>query len=124
MARRFDPPEQPWLAGHRGVDLVGTVGQPVRAPADGTVTYAGRLAGRGVVVVGHAGGLRSTFEPVAAALPVGSIVAEGAPVGTIAAEAGHCAPVTCLHWGVLRGRDYLDPLAFVGRGRIVLLPLR
>jgi hypothetical protein len=25
---------------------------------------------------------------------------------------------------VLRGRTYLDPLAFLGRGRIILLPLR
>jgi murein DD-endopeptidase MepM/ murein hydrolase activator NlpD len=123
VARRFDPPEQPWLPGHRGVDLVGTIGQPVRSPADGTVTYAGRLAGRGVVVVAHAGGLRSTFEPVAATRPVGSAVAQGDSVGSIAAEAGHCAPGTCLHWGVLRGRAYLDPLAFVGRARIVLLPL-
>jgi murein DD-endopeptidase MepM/ murein hydrolase activator NlpD len=123
VARRFDPPDERWLPGHRGVDLVGAVGQVVRSPADGTVSYAGRLAGRGVVVVTHAGGLRSTFEPVSSALGAGSAVAQGDPVGAITAEAGHCAPATCLHWGVLRGRSYLDPLAFVGRGRIVLLPL-
>ncbi|GAA2150205.1 peptidase M23-like protein [Humibacillus xanthopallidus] len=123
VARRFDPPDQPWLPGHRGVDLVGAVGQAVHSPTDGTVTYAGRLAGRGVVVVTHAGGLRSTFEPVSSTVGVGTAVAQGDPVGAISAEAGHCAPVTCLHWGVLRGRTYLDPLAFVGRARIVLLPL-
>ena len=95
----------------------------MRSPADGTVTYAGRLAGRGVVVVSHAGGLRSTFEPVTASRPVGTIVAQGDSVGRSRAEAGHCAPASCLHWGVLRGRTYLDPLAFVGRARIVLLPL-
>ncbi|WP_404387815.1 murein hydrolase activator EnvC family protein [Humibacillus xanthopallidus] len=124
VARRFDPPDQPWLPGHRGVDLVGTVGQVVRSPTAGTVTYAGRLAGRGVVVVSHADGLRSTFEPVTPSQPVGTAVAQGDPVGSIAAEPGHCAPASCLHWGVLRGRTYLDPLAFVGRARIVLLPLR
>ena len=123
VARRFDPPDQPWLPGHRGVDLISTVGQVVRAPAPGTVTYAGRLAWRGVVVVSHSDGLRSTFEPVETARPVGSTVAQGDSVGRIGAPAGHCAPVTCLHWGVLRGRTYLDPLAFVGRARIVLLPL-
>ena len=123
VARRFDPPDQPWLAGHRGVDLVGGVGQAVHSPTGGTVTYAGRLAGRGVVVVTHAGGLRSTFEPVSSTLGVGTAVAEGDPVVAISAEAGHCAPSTCLHWGVLRGRTYLDPLGFVGRARIVLLPL-
>ena len=31
----FDPPEQDWLAGHRGVDLAAAVGEVVRAPADG-----------------------------------------------------------------------------------------
>ncbi|HET7802230.1 MAG TPA: peptidoglycan DD-metalloendopeptidase family protein [Humibacillus xanthopallidus] len=123
VARRFDPPDQPWLPGHRGVDLVGAVGQAVHSPTSGTVTYAGRLAGRGVVVVTHAGGLRSTFEPVSSTVSMGTVVAQGDPVGAISAEAGHCAPVTCLHWGVLRGRAYLDPLAFVGRARIVLLPL-
>jgi murein DD-endopeptidase MepM/ murein hydrolase activator NlpD len=123
VARRFDPPDQPWLPGHRGVDLVGGVGQVVRAPTGGIVTYAGRLAGRGVVVVTHAGGLRSTFEPVSARVRAGTVVAQGDPVGEVSSEAGHCIPATCLHWGVLRGRTYLDPLTFVGQGRIVLLPL-
>jgi murein DD-endopeptidase MepM/ murein hydrolase activator NlpD len=124
VARRFDPPDQPWLPGHRGVDLVARVGQAVHTPTGGTVTYAARLAGRGVVVVAHPGGLRSTFEPVAATVEVGAHVAQGDSVGRVAAGAGHCAPETCLHWGVLRGRTYLDPLAFLGRGRIILLPLR
>jgi murein DD-endopeptidase MepM/ murein hydrolase activator NlpD len=123
VARRFDPPDQPWLPGHRGVDLVAGVGQVVRAPTGGTVTYTGRLAGRGVVVVTHAGGLRSTFEPVSARVRAGTVVAQGDPVGEVSSEAGHCIPATCLHWGVLRGRTYLDPLTFVGQGRIVLLPL-
>ena len=43
----FDPPADPWGAGHRGVDLLGHAGQPVRAALPGTVTYAGGLAGRG-----------------------------------------------------------------------------
>ncbi|MCU1538432.1 MAG: Peptidase [Humibacillus sp.] len=122
VVRGFDPPDRPWLAGHRGVDLAAAVGQTVHSPAPGTVTYAGRLAGRGVLVVTHAGGLRSTFEPVAATSAVGTSVAESAPVGTVSAEPGHCAPATCLHWGVLRGRTYLDPLTFVGRGPVILLP--
>jgi murein DD-endopeptidase MepM/ murein hydrolase activator NlpD len=81
------------------------------------------LAGRGVLVVAHPGGLRSTFEPVTATVPVGSAVARGEVVGAVTAAEGHCAPRACLHWGVLRGRQYLDPLSFVGRAPIVLLPL-
>jgi murein DD-endopeptidase MepM/ murein hydrolase activator NlpD len=123
VVRGFDPPDQPWGAGHRGVDLAAAVGQPVRSPEAGTVTWAGVLAGRGVVVVTHPGGLRSTFEPVRSAVPVGIAVVRGETVGTVTTDPGHCAPVTCMHWGVLRGRQYLDPLAFVGRAPIVLLPL-
>lgn len=123
VERRFDPPDQPWLPGHRGVDLAAGTGQAVHSPTAGTVTYAGRLAGRGVVVVAHAGGLRSTFEPVDGSVPVGTSVARGDVVGAVTSTAGHCAPAVCLHWGVLRGETYLDPLGFIGRARIVLLPL-
>src|SRR5690606_20733419 len=64
VERRFDPPSHPWGAGHRGVDLAGAVGQPVRSAGTGVVVYAGLLAGRGVVSVSH-GALRTTYEPVA-----------------------------------------------------------
>jgi murein DD-endopeptidase MepM/ murein hydrolase activator NlpD len=123
VVRRFDQPDQPWLAGHRGVDLAASVGQVVQSPAAGTVTYAGRIAGRGVLVVTHPGGLRTTLEPVSTTVTVGSAVAAADPVGIVSAEPSHCAPATCVHWGVLRGPTYLDPLTFVGRGRVVLLPL-
>ena len=43
------------------------VGQQVHTSLGGTVTFAGRLAGRGVVVVDH-GGLRTTYEPVSASV--------------------------------------------------------
>ena len=121
--RRFDPPDQPWLPGHRGVDLAAASGQSVHAPAAGTVAYAGQLAGRGVLVVAHDGGLRSTFEPVAGSVAVGTRVAGGDVIGVVTSTPGHCAPGVCLHWGVRRGETYLDPLAFVGWARIVLLPL-
>ena len=98
----------------------------MRAPAAGVVAYAGQLAGRGVLVVAHAGGLRSTFEPVVAEMSVGESVGAGQPIGKVAdpgASAGsHCAALGCVHWGVLRGETYLDPLALL-RGPTVLLPL-
>ena len=63
--RGFDPPDVPWGAGHRGVDLGGQIGQPVHAALPGTVSFVGRVAGRGVVVVDH-GATRTTYEPVTA----------------------------------------------------------
>ena len=121
--RRFDPPARAWTSGHRGVDLAASVGQLVLAPTDGRVSWTGVIAGRAVVVVLHDGGLRSTFEPVAATRPVGTFVTRGNAIGQVTSTPGHCAPRTCLHWGVLRGETYLDPLTFVGRARVILLPL-
>ncbi|MGV1008161.1 MAG: peptidoglycan DD-metalloendopeptidase family protein [Dermatophilaceae bacterium] len=122
VVRGFDPPDVTWGAGHRGVDLAAAPGGPVRAPTDGVVSFAGVVAGRDVVVVAHADGLRSTFEPVLATQPVGTRVAQGDVVGVVTASPGHCAPTTCVHWGVLRGSSYLDPLGFL-RLPVVLLPL-
>ncbi|WP_228266144.1 peptidoglycan DD-metalloendopeptidase family protein [Microlunatus elymi] len=107
VVRGFDPPAQQWGAGHRGVDLSGSPGAPVLAAAAGTISYAGMLAGRGVMVVDH-GSLRTTYEPVTAILPVGTKVRAGQQIGTLAA--GHCGQDTCLHWGLKRGDSYLDPL--------------
>lgn len=105
----FRPPPEPWLPGHRGVDLSAESGTPVKAAAAGTVTYTGVIAGRGVVVVTH-GALRTTYEPVTASVATGQHVEAGMTLGSL--QAGHpsCAPASCLHWGLRRGEDYLDPL--------------
>lgn len=118
----FDPPETRYAAGHRGVDLLGSTGQPVRAARAGTVTFAGRLAGRGVVVVAH-GPTRTTYEPVTASVAVGDLVASGQRIGSLELFGSHCWPRSCLHWGLVEGDTYLDPLTLVGAGPVRLLPL-
>ncbi len=122
VERGFDPPDDPWGAGHRGVDLRGTIGQPVRAALPGRISWVGVLAGRGVVVVDH-GATRTTYEPVDAAVALGATVAAGARLGTLALAGSHCLPRACLHWGWLEGETYLDPLRLVGAGPVRLLPL-
>lgn len=118
----FDPPDDPWGAGHRGVDLLGSPGQPVRSALPGTVTWAGVLAGRGVVVVDH-GDTRTTYEPVDARVAVGTSVAAGDRIGRLSPVGSHCLPRSCLHWGWIAGDTYLDPLRLVGAGPVRLLPL-
>lgn len=118
----FDPPSDPYGAGHRGVDLAGTVGDVVRTALAGTVTFAGPLAGRGVVVVSH-GATRTTYEPVTATVSVGDAVTAGAPIGRLELPRSHCLPTACLHWGWIEGETYLDPLRLVGAGPVRLLPL-
>ena len=121
VVRPFDPPAHTWGAGHRGVDLQAPVGTLVRSPSDGVVSFVGVIAGKSVVVVEHAGGLRSTFEPVAPLVEAGSAVTRGQSIGTVL-PGGHCPPNFCLHWGVIRGQTYLNPLSFVGAGPVILLP--
>jgi hypothetical protein len=122
VERGFDPPDDPWGAGHRGVDLLGTVGQVVRAALPGRVSWVGVLAGRGVVVVDH-GGTRTTYEPVQATVEIGTEVGAGTPIGTLELAGSHCLPRVCLHWGWLESETYLDPLRLVGAGPARLLPL-
>lgn len=118
VSRGFDPPAVKWGSGHRGVDLAATPGTVVRAPADGTVTYAKVLAGRPVLVISH-GALRTTLEPVRATVSVGTHVTRGQAVGVLVA--GHdCPAASCLHWGLKRGDQYLDPLSLL-RSEVRLL---
>lgn len=122
VAEGFSPPAEEWGAGHRGVDLEGRPGQTVRAAKEGTVTFAGMLAGRGVVVVDH-GSTRTTYEPVTASVSPGDRVGAGQPIGSLETFGSHCWPATCLHWGLIEGETYLDPLTLVGGGPVRLLPL-
>jgi hypothetical protein len=122
VARGFDPPASRYGTGHRGADLPSGAGAAVRASAAGRVSYAGLLAGRGVVVVTH-GALRTTYEPVVASVRVGQSVPLGAVVGVLAAGHAGCPAAACLHWGLRRGEEYLDPVRLVERGPVRLLPL-
>ena len=126
VVRAFDPPAARWLAGHRGIDLAAPEHVPVRAAGTGVVTFAGLVAGRGVVVVGHVGAsdqLRTTYEPVAARVVVGQSVDAGEPIGVLTAAGGHCRPRLCLHWGALRDGSYLDPMSLLEPPALRLLPL-
>jgi murein DD-endopeptidase MepM/ murein hydrolase activator NlpD len=106
------------------VDLLGHVGQTVSAALPGRVSFAGTLAGRGVVVVDH-GATRTTYEPVSTTVHVGDVVRAGSPLGVLNAAQSHCPPSACLHWGWIRNADdvYLDPLRLVGAVPVRLLPL-
>ncbi len=107
LLSEFSPPAQRWLAGHRGVDLTARPGQTVMAAGSGRVSFVGDIAGRGVVTVTH-GDLRTTYEPVVATVAPGQTISRGQSIGVIG-SGGHC-DVRCLHWGLVNGDDYLDPM--------------
>ena len=96
----FELPAKPWLPGHRGVDL----------------------AGRGVVTI-TTGPRRTTYEPVVPAVSVGATVKTGTVIGRLSAAGSHCLPRSCLHWGLLQGKQYLNPLALLPNRPVRLLPL-
>ncbi|WP_161971552.1 peptidoglycan DD-metalloendopeptidase family protein [Acidipropionibacterium jensenii] len=110
----FDPPARDWLPGHRGVDIAAPVGAPVTAVRAGVVTVAGMVAGRPVVVVQMADGRRISHLPVSPSVRVGQPVVVGQIIGTLA-EFRHCSR-PCLHWGLINGRSYQDPMSLLGSG--------
>ena len=123
VTRPFDAPPHPYAAGHRGVDLGSAPGSPVLAAGDGVVSFAGMVAGRPVVSVDHAGGLRTTYEPVDPSVGAGTAVARGSPIGVLATGHAGCPAAACLHWGLRRGGTYLDPMSLLAVPRVRLLPM-
>ncbi len=89
VIKPYDPPEQDWLPGHRGVDLRAEPGDPIRAAGAGTVTHAGPVAGVGWVTIAHAGGVETTYGPVTSLrVAEGEHVASGARIGELD-DGGH-----------------------------------
>jgi len=120
VVRGFDPPAVFYGAGHRGIDIAGDAGVAVVASATGLVSFAGVINHVPMLTVTHDDGVRTTYQPVTPAVAQGDHVDVGAVIGFL--QPGHCAS-PCLHFGVLRGRDYLDPLTWLGSNTdIKLLP--
>ena len=136
VTRFFVRPAERWSRGHRGVDLAADPGTAVRSAVAGVVEFAGPVAGRTVLTVRRDDGLRSSLEPLAHVVDVGTVVAAGDVIGVVAEPAraagaagaapaaGHCGSTSCLHWGVRRDGDYVDPLGLLASAPVVLLPWR
>ncbi|HEY7659754.1 MAG TPA: M23 family metallopeptidase [Actinomycetota bacterium] len=114
VIRGFDPPDTPFGAGHRGIDVAVPLGTPVTAPAPGTVSFAGPVGGHLFVTIDHGGGLESTYSWLGTVLVRrGDAVAAGA----IVASTGNGHPgssVPHLHLGVRLDDVYVDPFGVLG----------
>jgi murein DD-endopeptidase MepM/ murein hydrolase activator NlpD len=125
VVRGFEAPASVYAAGHRGIDVAAPVGEEVRAVADGVVAFAGTVVDRGVVAIDH-DGVRSSVEPVDAAVRAGEAVHRGEVIGHVGTGGRHAVGV--LHLGArIRRADgwaYVSPLLSLGGARrAVLLPL-
>ena len=114
IIRGFDPPDSPFGAGHRGIDVAAAVGAIVLAPDDGVVSFAGPVGGRLFLTIDHGGGLASTSSWLSSLLVrKGARVVRGQPVATTGW--GHPdLPVPHLHFSVRLDGAYVDPLAYLG----------
>ena len=112
----FRPPDGPYGAGNRGIEYGTGVGDIVVAAADGTVAFAGPVAGSRFVSIDHAEGLRTTYGFVRTMLVrPGSAVGRGDPVATTDGP---------FHFTVRRDGRYLDPAGLLGASqtRVRLVP--
>jgi Peptidase family M23 len=95
---------------HRGIDIAAAAGARVRSTCPGTVTFAGRVPGRGRAVTVLCGPLVATYLELArTAVARGETIAAGDAIGTVAAS--H------LQLGARRAGDpngYVDPLTLLG----------
>jgi murein DD-endopeptidase MepM/ murein hydrolase activator NlpD len=124
LVNQYRQPNSDYSAGHRGVDYLVTVGQPILAPADGTVWFAGTVAQRPVLSLKHEGGYLTEFEPACTDLSNGEPVFAGQEIAVVCPALptyqGHCTKVSCLHFSLrspvrIKGAsEYLSPLLFIG----------
>jgi len=127
IVRGFDPPDDPYGSGHRGIDIAAQVGTVVTAPDDGVVTFAGKVGGRLFLTIDHGGGIFSTCSWLTSVLVhKNDHVVRGQPVATTGW--GHTdLAVPHLHFGVRKDGTYVDPTSFLETlsvaGLIRLAPL-
>ena len=93
------------------------------AAAAGTVTFAGSVAGRGVVVIAHPDGVSTEYEPVDASVQRGEAVGRGEVIGQVSGTHGDCVPNACAHSGARRAGVYFDPMTLLlPLGTVHLMP--
>lgn len=132
VVRGFDARAGPFGPGHRGIDIAAPIGELVRSPAAGRVTFAGPVAGANWVSVLAAPGVLVTVGPLGDPVTTAAQVRSRTPVGRVGP--GHELPTvgravpgreeTTLHLSLRVDGAYVDPLAYlIDRPRPRLAPL-
>ena len=110
----FRPPVNPYGPGNRGWEFRVDLDTEVRAPADGTVTFAGQVGGTLNVVIEHDDGVRTTLRKLTVIdVHKGDAVQAGQRIGTASGE---------FYFGARCGSTYIDPRKLFDR-RVWLVPL-
>ncbi|MFP5254966.1 MAG: peptidoglycan DD-metalloendopeptidase family protein [Acidimicrobiia bacterium] len=106
----FRPPASPWQPGNRGLEYALAEVTPIRATADGTVVFAGAVAGHRHVTVSHPDGVRTSYSFLA---EISVVVGQRVEQGQVVGQAG-----PGFHLGARRGDAYFDPATLFERGPV------
>src|SRR5919106_6987858 len=119
VIRPFEPPEDPYGAGHRGIDIAAPLGTAVRAAQEGTVAFAGPVAGALFVSIDHPDGVRTTYSWLSEVrVRAGDRLDRGAVIAL--SGAGHAGvDPPHLHFGARFAGEYMDPMLLLGEGSLV-----
>jgi murein DD-endopeptidase MepM/ murein hydrolase activator NlpD len=101
---------------HSGMDIAAANGTPVRAPADGMVSFAdpGLYLTGGTLVLDHGHGISSNFLHLSRIdAKVGDVVKQGDVIGAVGATGRATGPH--LHWGMNWFDTRIDPLLVLER---------
>ncbi|MEM1343647.1 MAG: DUF5930 domain-containing protein [Pseudomonadota bacterium] len=119
FGKRRDPFRGRWSM-HNGVDWAGPSGTPIKATADGVVSFAGRQSGYGkIVIIQHAFGYETRYAHLKRSrVKVGQRVERGAVIGDMG-NTGRSTG-THLHYEVRVDDRPIDPEKFIKAARKVL----
>lgn len=101
---------------HGGIDVAGSTGDPVLAPADGVVVLAAdrpfTLEGN-LLMIDHGHGLSSAFLHLSRIdVKLGQSIRQGQRIGAVGATGRATGPH--LHWGMRWNEARIDPLLLAG----------
>jgi len=119
VIRGFEPPPDPYSAGHRGIDIATPFGSPMVAAQDGVVSFAGFVAGSLFISIDHPDGVRTTYSWLSA---VGVKKGERVTREQLIGSTGHGHPdisTPHLHFGAKIGATYIDPMLLLDWGSVV-----
>lgn len=98
---------------HEGLDIAGSTGDPIWAAAGGTVTAAGDGGGMGnYVTISHGNGVSTVYMHCSALyVSAGQYVSQGETIAAMGSTGISTGPH--LHFSVVVGGTYVDPLGYV-----------
>ncbi len=126
VVHAWDAPEDdPFAAGHRGIDVAAPAGTPVRSSAPGVVSFAGSVAGNRSVSVDHDDEVRTTYSFLASSsVGKGDTVTTGEVIGTVGAGHQGSGLPPHVHLSARRAGVYFDPVGiYIGASYADLLAL-